>query len=263
MSGIFAQRTAVVKVSGKAVDRLTTDGRPFLDYLRRQFPHIAIVHGGGNRITQWCDDLAVPTRFVDGRRVTTPEVLQVVLAVQSGLINTTLVNALCAANLPAVGLTPASCGLGSVQASEKSLGLVGIPVIDRIPIWIVELMGSHVPVFATVGRDASGLLRNVNADPFAAELARAIGADAVFFVSDTPGIIMQGRVQPELRTNELVSAIASGQAIDGMIPKIEACMRIAETSTVWVGSVDTANAAFAHGETNAGTRILRGEEVHV
>jgi acetylglutamate kinase len=77
-----------------------------------------------------------------------------------------------------------------------------------------------VPVISPLSRDAGGTIYNVNADLAASELAMAIKADDLIFVSDVPGVMVDDVVLKEIRTPEIEGLISRGHVTGGMIPKL-------------------------------------------
>jgi len=76
------------------------------------------------------------------------------------------------------------------------------------------------------------LLLNVNGDAVAGEIAAALGAEQLVFLTDVDGVKdTAGKVIPKLGTDEIESLLASGTAYGGMIPKLKACLRAARAGT--------------------------------
>src|SRR6266436_4954449 len=94
----------VVKIVCSVLERMPA-GEAVLDQVAaawRKGDEILVVHGGGAELSRWLGRLGIATRFVDGQRVTTAEVLQVALMVLGGLINRRVVEALVRRGCPAV-----------------------------------------------------------------------------------------------------------------------------------------------------------------
>ncbi|MDP3830123.1 MAG: hypothetical protein Q8Q47_02560, partial [Ignavibacteriaceae bacterium] len=94
-----------------------------------------------------------------------------------------------------------------------------------------------IPVFSSICKDKDGNLMNVNADIFAKELAIAVEADTVLFLSDISGVKLNGSVQTEINDADINEGILSGQITDGMIPKLKSCLNLIHNGTrkVWIG----------------------------
>ena len=178
---------------------------------------VVVVHGAGPQITAAMERRGITPAFVDGRRVTTPDVLDVVRE------SLAAVNAeVCAAIGPvAVGLSGDEIGLRARRL--EPLGLVGDPE-PCAPTAVVEaLAAGRIPVVAPL---ASGPL-NVNADEAAAALAVGLGAERILFVSDVPGVLLDGEVATVLPADEAEAGLESGQFEGGIVPKLMAAVSAA------------------------------------
>jgi acetylglutamate kinase len=173
-----------------------------------------VVHGAGPQITEEMARQGIQPVFVEGRRVTTPEVLEVVRA------SFDAVNAeVCAAIGPAaVPLRGEEIGLRARRV--QGLGLVGEPE-PCAPAAIAEsLAEGRVPVVSPL---AAGPL-NVNADEAAAALAVGLGAERILFVSDVPGVLVEGAVADVLPADEAEAALHAGEFEGGIVPKLMAAV---------------------------------------
>jgi acetylglutamate kinase len=186
---------------------------------------LVIVHGGGDRISELQRQLGREPQFVDGRRVTTPEDLELIRMVLSGSTNKELVAALVTAGVRAVGISGEDAALLSgPRAFAGVLGEVGTP--EHVDPSLIRLLLEHgyTPVISPVARHVDcGSPLNVNGDDAAAALAVALGALELTFVADVPGVLDQeGRVIPELSLAQAEALIEAGAARGGMIAKLQA-----------------------------------------
>ena len=180
-------------------------------------PRTVVVHGAGPQITEELERRGVTARFVRGRRVTTPEVLEVVRA-SLGAVNAEV----CAAIGPAaVGLAGDAIGLRARRVD--ALGLVGDPVPVAPSAVLDALAAGRVPVVAPL---AEGPL-NVNADEAAAALAVGLRAERIVFVSDVPGVLVAGSVARVLRADDAEAGLADGSFEGGIVPKLMAAIHAA------------------------------------
>jgi acetylglutamate kinase len=178
---------------------------------------VVVVHGAGPQITADMALRGIEPSFVSGRRVTTPAVLDVVLE------SLAAVNAeLCAAIGPdAVGLRGDEIGLEARQVEE--LGLVGDPLPFAPAAIVAALAAGRVPVVAPL---ATGPL-NVNADEAAAALAVGLGASRILFVTDVPGVLLDGELAAVLPADEAEAGVADGRFEGGIVPKLMAAVHAA------------------------------------
>jgi acetylglutamate kinase len=184
-----------------------------------------VVHGGGAAISEWLKVHDTPTRFVRGLRVTDAASLRVVVAVLAGLINKELVTAINALGGRAIGLSGADGGLIHVSVLDPELGYVG--QIERVDgdMLMGLLDEGYLPVVAPLGllwqderpRDQ---IMNINADTVAGEVALALGARWLVFLTDVPGIAGgDGRSLARLSPGEAAALVEEGVVSGGMIPR--------------------------------------------
>jgi acetylglutamate kinase len=184
---------------------------------------VCIVHGAGPQISLEMARRGIEVVFVHGRRVTTPEVLEVV---REALVrvNAELVHAI---GEKAVGMIGSEIGLEAEQVLE--LGLVGNPVPSELPVLVGALEAGKVPIVAPLAR---GPL-NVNADEAAAMVAVGIGADRVHFVTDVPGLLGGGgEIVGSIHAGEAEHLLSSGELQGGIIPKLAAAVHAARKGVV-------------------------------
>jgi acetylglutamate kinase len=178
---------------------------------------VVVVHGAGPQITTELERRGIAPTFVDGRRVTTPEVLEVV-AESLAEVN----SAVCAAIGPAaIGLDGDAIGLRARPV--EALGLVGEPEPSAPAAVLEALAAGRVPVVTPL---AEGPL-NVNADEAAAALAVGLGAERIVFVSDVPGVLLDGAVAYVLPADEAEAGLDAGRFEGGIVPKLMAAVRAA------------------------------------
>jgi acetylglutamate kinase len=178
---------------------------------------VVIVHGAGPQITAGMELRGISPTFVAGRRVTTAEVLDVV---REGLaaVNEEVCRAI---GDDAVGLFGDEIGLQARRV--RDLGLVGEPVPSAPPAVVEALAAGRVPVVAPL---ATGPL-NVNADEAAAALAVGLGAERILFVTDVPGVLLDGEVAAVLPADEAEAGLAEGRFEGGIVPKLMAAVQAA------------------------------------
>lgn len=186
---------------------------------------IVLVHGGGAEVSTWSERLGLVPRFHGGRRVTDEATLEVAAAVLAGLANKRLVAGLAARGIDAVGL--AALDGGTLRAAPHrdaaALGAVGQVVAVEPGLVRGLLADGRVPVIAPLGAHAGALL-NLNADDVATALAQALGAAALVLLSDTPGLVLGGRVAACLDPAAAEAALAGPEVQGGMKPKLEAAL---------------------------------------
>jgi acetylglutamate kinase len=254
-----APRPIVVKLGGSTLGSHDTSLRD-IAAARREGRPVVVVHGGGAAISEWLQRLGVEAKFVRGLRVTDAATLDVVVAVLAGVVNKRLVAELSALGAPAVGISGADGMLLQARRYDADLGFVG--KIDRVDPAVIEelLRAGRLPVIAPIAIESDGAapqLLNTNADTAAGEIAAALHAERLVFLTDVDGVLDADRkLIPHLTAAEATALIASGVAAGGMIPKLEAAIRAATAAcatTIAPGTTLGALAAVLSGATPATT----------
>jgi len=187
-----------------------------------------IVHGGGKRITELLDKLDIDTKFIDGQRVTSKDVMRVVEMVLSGEINKEIVSLLNDFGAKAIGISGKDAHFMKAKAKDFSkFGLTG--TIESInPTVINNLIAEKfVPVIAPIAssKEMSHPGFNINADLAASEIAKALGAQKIIFLTDTPGVLDNNKnLLSTLTSNDVNDLKDNGTISGGMVPKVDACL---------------------------------------
>ncbi len=186
-----------------------------------------VVHGGGAEASKWLEAMGIPSRFEHGLRVTDERVLPVVVAVFAGLVNKSIVAAINGSGARAVGLSGADGRMLECRIADPALGFVGDPMAVHTEA-VQALMGAGiVPVISSLGylrTDGADQIVNVNADTVAGNIAAAVGARSLVFLTDVSGVAGPDGVVSELSADVARAWIADGTVSSGMIPKVEACL---------------------------------------
>jgi acetylglutamate kinase len=191
---------------------------------------VVIVHGGGKQMTRYLAERGVESRFVNGLRVTTPEVIDAVLKVFAGTVNTELVGAFRAAGARPVGLTGLDAGLVDAEPLAEELGAVGKPVRSDAALLDLLTRERYLPVVACVAGDSKGAVYNVNADQMAVACASSFGAEKLIFLTDVDGVKgADGNVLDSLTAADAAGLIKAGVATGGMQAKLEAAVSALRT----------------------------------
>ncbi len=192
---------------------------------RRGGMEIVVVHGGGKQMTRYLSERGIESQFVNGLRVTAPEVIDAVLKVFTGSVNHELVASLNRAGAEAVGISGIDAYLVEAEQMDPALGAVG-RVTRSNPRLLELLAGSgFVPVVACVAGDRHGAIYNVNADQMAVACAAAFGADQLIFLTDVDGVMDASKqVLSRLTARESEQLIACGVAAGGMQAKLNAAL---------------------------------------
>jgi acetylglutamate kinase len=183
---------------------------------------LTIVHGGGKQMTAFLAERGVESRFVDGLRVTTPEITDALLKIFAGSVNHQLVGALTAAGARAVGLSGIDAGLAIAEQMNPRWGAAGRIVRADAAILDHLVAGGFLPVVACVAGGVDGSVYNVNADQMAVACAAAFRAEALIFLTDVAGVRgAEGETIAALTPSDCAALICAGVATGGMQAKLE------------------------------------------
>lgn len=229
----FAGKTVVIKYGGSAMEdpairRLTAQDVVLMKYVGM---NPVVVHGGGPHITRMLKKLQVESKFHNGLRVTDEASIEVVEMVLAGTVNKDIVGLINRAGGDAVGL----CGKDGnllhakkvVMADGSDIGHVG--EINVVHFKLIDVLSREgmIPVIAPVATDKEGGTWNVNADTAAGEIAAALQAEKLVFLTDTPGLLRDmddpDSLIHQLRYEEVEDLTRRGVIAGGMAPKIDAC----------------------------------------
>jgi acetylglutamate kinase len=229
------KKVVVVKIGGSTLGNHDTTLEDLVE-LQKQGKSLVVVHGGAKVTTEWLARLGIPTSFVNGLRVTDAKTLKVVTAALGGLVNKELVVAIQALGGKAVGLSGCDGNLLWAGVKSPEMGYVGeIVAVDPTPLTLL-LNAGYMPVVAPISFgsvEGRVTMLNVNGDTAAGEIAAALAAEKLIFLTDVDGIHDgSGEVVPRLNLAEAKDMVASGVASGGMIPKIEASLKALTTTKV-------------------------------
>ena len=228
----------VVKIGGSTLGSHDTSLRDLVA-LQEEGQQVVVVHGGGNVISQWMQRQGLAPQFVGGLRVTDAPSLEIVVAVLGGLINKELVSLMYEFGGRSVGLSGIDGCMVEAEIGNPELGFVGEVTNVNVDLIRVALDSGFIPMIAPLGvhvRDGSenaGSPLNINGDTVAGELARALQAQQLVFLTDVAGVMDGGgRVIRRLDRRRANILFNSGVIQGGMIPKLSACLRALEQSPV-------------------------------
>jgi acetylglutamate kinase len=215
-----------------------------------------VVHGGGPEINRLLQRLGIVPRYHQGQRITDDETLAVVEMALSGRANKELVRHLLAAGVDALGLSGIDRRLLTVEPAEAAMGRVGRVVAVRAEVLREILAAGVVPVVSPISLGPGGAF-NVNADHAAGAVARALGASRLVFLTNVPGVRVDGRVAERLDAAEAGALLADGTVRDGMIPKVRAGLEALEGGVGQVSIADLEGFATGGGTTLAAEASVR------
>jgi acetylglutamate kinase len=233
---------------------------------------VVMVHGGGPQLTEVSEALGVPTRMVEGRRVTDEKAIDATSMVLNGLINTRILAICRDLEIDAVGLSGVDAGL--VRAHRRPpvqvkgiAGLVDYGLVGDIDLIDTNVLRKHLdnglmPVISPLSADERGQLLNINADTVAAAIGAALGAEKLILCTGAPGILEDvadpSSIVSYIDIAGLKAMRDKGQIVDGMLPKARAIEDAIKGGVrrVHVISYSAPDAILAEVFTNEGTGTL-------
>jgi acetylglutamate kinase len=246
-------KTIVIKYGGAAMQDPDLTHKILEDVTLLKFVGMnpILVHGGGPDINNMLISLNVQPKFIDGLRVTDDKTMEVVQMVLTGKINKEIVVKMNGMGARAIGL----CGIdGNIITAKKAapkngvdLGRVGEITSINTKLLTTLAGDQYIPVIAPVGTGANGESYNINADTAASEIACALQAEKLMFLTDTDGIRMD-KEDPksliyEVSVQRIEELIDQGVIEGGMLPKVRGCIHAIESG---VGRVHILNGTIPH-----------------
>jgi acetylglutamate kinase len=245
----------VIKIGGNEIDQPA-----FLNGLcavvAAMTPPLVLVHGGGKEIAAALGHYGLEYEFVAGMRATGDAAMAVVEQVLSGAVNKRIVARLNAAGVAAIGISGVDLGLMEtvpLRPEGRDLGRVGEVVKVRAEVLHALLVQGWLPVVSPISVDRTDRRpTNVNADSAALAVAQALEADELVFVSNVPGVLVDGAVVPEMDAAAVEREIVRGVISGGMVPKVRA-------ATGALSAVRAVRITNLQGLGGGGTRIVATE----
>lgn len=263
-------RTVVIKYGGAAMTDRALREHVASDIVLMKLVGInpVIVHGGGPEITSYMERLGMPVAFHNGLRITSDEAMEVVKMVLVGKVNKELVADINTHGRLAVGIAGDDANLIRARQKDPQLGRVGeVTAIDTtVVLNLIE--DGFIPVIATVAAGENGGSYNINADFVAGEIAAALDADKVIFLTDVDGLYADFEDKTSLISALTLDAaeemIASDALSSGMIPKVAACTHALKGGVrrahILNGTIPHALLLEVYTEEGVGTMIRHADE---
>ncbi|MEE9254311.1 MAG: acetylglutamate kinase [Pseudomonadales bacterium] len=236
----FSGSTVVVKLGGNAMidDALKRSFARDIVLMKVVGMNPIVVHGGGPQIGEVLEKLSIPSKFVDGMRVTDSQTMDVVEMVLGGLVNQEIVSLINAAGGRAIGVTGKDGELVKARKltiTRRSPELEAPEIIDighvgevtHVSTDVIELLVSRdfIPVIAPIGVGPHGESYNINADVVAGKVAEFTRAEKLMLLTNTPGLLdHDGNVLTGLDADHVQALIGDGTVHGGMLPKIRCAL---------------------------------------
>ena len=228
-------KTVVIKYGGNAMENPLIRGMFASDVVLMRYVGInpVIVHGGGPQITHYMKMMSKEPNFVDGHRVTDSETMEIAKMVLVGKVNKEIVSLINRHGTLSMGLSGEDGNLITAikRLADNGADLGWVGDVDRVNAEIIAELMSHelIPVIASVGNDADGNSYNINADTVAAEVATALEAEKIIYMTNVKGIMEEsGALISRLDAGGCRRILDKEEVSEGMIPKVTGCLRAVE-----------------------------------
>jgi len=233
----------IVKIGGNVLDDPAALKTFLKDFASIREPKI-LIHGGGKIATKLGDQLGIESKYVNGRRITDAETLDLVTMVYGGLVNKQIVAQLQHKGCNAMGVTGADGNL--IQATKRPVkdidyGFVGDIHHENVNRELLSglLNQNIVPVFAPLTH-ADGNILNTNADTIASVLAVALSVHfhvRLIFCFEKKGVLRDVKnldsVIHHLPRNLYEELLAQKAFADGILPKLENASKSSISSPIF------------------------------
>ncbi|MFU8816610.1 MAG: acetylglutamate kinase [Pseudomonadales bacterium] len=274
--------TLVIKYGGNAMvdENLQNTFARDIVLLKLVGMNPVVVHGGGPQIGDLLKRLNIPSRFVDGLRVTDSQTMDVVEMVLGGLVNQEIVSLINNHGGPAVGITGKDGNLirarkltltrpNAALAAPEIIDIGHVGEVSSVNVGIItSLTRDHfIPVIAPIGVGERGESYNINADLVAGRLAQALKAEKLILLTNRPGVLdAQGQTLTALSASQVEALVNDGTINEGMLPKTDCAL---EALRGGVGSVQIIDGTVPHSlllevftDAGIGTKITLEREPH-
>lgn len=244
----IARKRMVIKLGGSTLEGLNESFFENFKKLQESGAELIITHGGGPAINRELTERGIKSHAINGIRVTSEAVMDIVQSTLLGKVNPALVHELTTAGIAAIGLNGFDAQLIVADYLDKDVfGFVG--EVKTVNTFLLEALinAGVVPVIACVGADVHGQALNINGDTIASEIALALEADSLLLVTDVNGIRINDEYQSKVTPSFINQWIQEGHIYGGMIPKVQGAL---ECLNAGIPSVQIV------GESLVGTTIL-------
>lgn len=263
-------KTVVIKYGGSAMEDPELRAAVMSDIVLLKIVGLnpVIVHGGGKAISAGMERFGVPVEFRNGLRVTSDEGMEVVRTILVGEVNQDLVRQINAHGNLAVGVSGSDAGTVIAEQISPDLGRVGRVTAVNTGFLQEIIAADYIPVVAGVALGEDGGYYNINADTVAGNIAAALRAHKIIFLTDVDGLYQdfddKDSLISDITAEEAQAIIDVGAISTGMIPKLKSCVTALESG---VRRAHIINGTTPHAlllelltDTGVGTVIHRTQE---
>lgn len=261
----FHQKVVVIKYGGHAMLTPEMREKVIRDIVLLKYIGMkpVIVHGGGPEINELLKVKEIKSEFVNGLRVTTPEIMENVEMVLTGSVSPNLASLFNAEDISAVSISGKDNRLIQAKIKDESLGLVG--EVEKVNVDYLNYLldGDLLPIISPIAYGPNGVSLNLNSDDAASYISQALGAEKLILLTDIDGVMEDpsdsNTLIKRMNLNDIEEAIDKGIIQGGMIPKINCCAQAVQNGVkrchIINGMIDHALIVELFTKTGIGTMI--------
>jgi acetylglutamate kinase len=222
----YKDETIVIKYGGNVlIDRsIFNNFIEDIGILNKLGLSIIVVHGGGPRIKRELEKSGIPTKFINGLRVTDENIINIVERVLIEF-NNDIVKSLNEKGFKAVSINTKTKNIISVSPEDKKLGFVGVP--EKINNNIISdlIKNNQIPVVAPLGLGSDDQAYNINGDTAAGAIAKSLKSRRLLLMTNVEGVLSKDKqLITEISSSKILEMIKDETITGGMIPKINTCL---------------------------------------
>ena len=222
----YQGETIVIKYGGSAlIDKnIFNNFIEDIGILNKLGLSIIVVHGGGPRIKKELERSGIPTKFINGLRVTDEKIIDIVERVLVEF-NNDIVKSLNEKSLKAVSINTKTKNVISVSPEDEKLGFVGVPKKINNNIINELIKNNQIPVVAPLGLGANNQSYNINGDTAAGAIAKSLKSRRLMLMTNVEGVLSKDKkLITEISSSKILEMIKDQTITGGMIPKINTCL---------------------------------------
>jgi len=222
----YKDETIVIKYGGNVlIDRsIFNNFIEDIGILNKLGLSIIVVHGGGPRIKRELEKSNIPTKFINGLRVTDEKIINIVEKVLIDF-NNDIVNSLNEKGSKAVSINTKTKNIINVSPENEELGFVGIP--EKINNNTINelIKNNQIPVVAPLGLGKDNQAYNINGDTAAGAIAKSLKSRRLLLMTNVEGVLNKDKkLISEISSSKILEMIKDETITGGMIPKINTCL---------------------------------------
>lgn len=190
---------------------------------------VVVVHGGGKAVTRVLTEKGIEAKFIDGLRVTDKQSIEVVDEVLNGSVNQEVASFVARYDCDVQRIAGKEILACTKLPHSSELGYVGEIQSVNTGLILQALDAGSMPIISSTASDQQGQCYNINADTAAAQVAIALKARRLVYLSDVPGLLQNPKdpnsLLSSLAIDEVEPLKQEGVIAQGMLPKVNSAVQ--------------------------------------